>query len=317
MKEGGMKKAVITGGAGFIGSHLADELVQRGYRVIIFDDLSNGKEANIIHLLRDGKASLIKDSVNSLSRLEKVFDGALYVFHLAAVSSVQKSIEDPKLTHEVNTTGTLNVLLAARRNKVAKVIFASSAAVYGNTPAQPLREDLPTNPKSPYAVSKLASELYCAVFTQVYSLPTVALRYFNVYGTRQDLRSEYSGAISKFMEAALQGQRPVIYGDGEQSRDFIYVKDVVAANILAAESEVSGIFNIGSGESTTINSLARLINKIVGSNKAPVYKSERPGDVRHSLADISEAYAYGYKPVFDLEAGLKDMIGTYQRIIRV
>lgn len=303
-----MIKAVVTGGAGFIGSHLADELVRRGYRVTIIDDLSSGKETNIAHLLREGKTTFIKDSVTSLSRLENAFAGARYVFHLAAIASVPKSITDPKLTHETNATGTLNVLLAARRNQVAKVIFASSAAVYGDTGDQPQREDMLPDPKSPYAVSKLAGEYYCSVFSRVYALPTAVLRYYNVYGPRQDPDSEYASVIPRFLLEVLQGKPPVIFGDGETTRDFTFVKDAVTANLLAAESEAAGIFNIGTGEKSSIDYLAKLITGLTEKNLEPLYREARPGDIRHSLADISRAASFGYRPGYRLEEGLKETI---------
>ncbi|MFH0942137.1 MAG: SDR family oxidoreductase [Chloroflexota bacterium] len=303
-----MIKTVITGGAGFIGSHLADELVRRGYRVTIIDDLSSGKETNIAHLLREGKATFIKDSVTSLSRLESAFAGARYVFHLAAIASVPKSIADPKLTHETNATGTLNVLLAARRNQVTKVVFASSAAVYGDTGDQPQHEDMLPDPKSPYAVSKLAGEYYCTVFGRVYALPTAVLRYYNVYGPRQDPNSEYASVIPRFLLEALRGKPPAIFGDGEVTRDFTFVKDVVSANLLAAESEATGIFNIGTGEKSSINHLARLITRLTEKSLEPVYREARPGDIRHSLADISRAKSFGYQPGYRLEEGLKEII---------
>lgn len=301
-----MIKAVITGGAGFIGSHLADELVNRGYRVVIIDDLSTGKESNIAHLLKERKVTLIKDSVTSLSRLESTLFGAHYVFHLAAIASVPKSLADPKLNHDVNATGTLNVLLAARRSKVAKVVFASSAAVYGDTGEMPQREDMLPDPKSPYAVSKLAGEYYCTVFTRAYNLPTTILRYYNIYGPRQDPNSEYSGVISKFMLNVSKNRPPEIFGDGETTRDFTYVKDVVMANLLAAESDATGIWNIGTGKKNSINDLARLIARLAEKNLAPIYREERSGDIRHSLADISRAASFGYQPQFKLEDGLKE-----------
>ena len=303
-----MIKTVITGGAGFIGSHLADELSDRGYRVTIIDDLSTGKEANIAHLLKEDKATLIKDSVTSLSRLESAFAGARYVFHLAAIASVPRSLANPELTHEVNATGTLNVLLAARSNKVDKVVFASSAAVYGDTGDSPQREDMLPNPKSPYAVSKLAGEYYCTVFSRAYNLPTVVMRYYNVYGPRQDPKSEYSGVISQFLLRASKGKPPEIFGDGEATRDFVYVKDVVKANLLAAESDASGIFNIGTGGKISIHELAKLAIKLADKKLEPVYREERAADIKHSLADITKASGFGYKPEYSLEEGLKETI---------
>ncbi|RJQ39012.1 MAG: SDR family oxidoreductase [Dehalococcoidia bacterium] len=301
-------KTVVTGGAGFIGSHLVDELVNRDHRVTIIDDLSSGKESNIARHLKEGKATLIIDSVTSLSRLESAFSGAKYVFHLAAIASVPKSLTDPRLTHEVNATGTLNVLLAARRSKVKKVVFASSAAVYGDTGEAPQHEDILPNPKSPYAVSKLAGEYYCTVFSQAYDLPTAVLRYYNVYGPRQDPNSEYSGVISKFLTSVLKNKPPEIFGDGEATRDFTFVKDAVRASLLAAESDANGVFNIGTGEKSSINDLAKLIIRLGGKKMKLAYRKPRSGDIRHSLADISRAAGFGYQPEYRFEEGLRETI---------
>lgn len=304
-----MENVVVTGGAGFIGSHLAESLSSRGYYVIIIDDLSTGKMGNIEPLLKSANVDFIHDSITDLAVLQKLFQGVDYVFHLAAISSVPQSIDAPRLTHEVNVTGTLNVLLAARDNRVKKVIYASSCAVYGDAPALPKREDMLPDPQSPYSVTKLAAEDYCQVFRQVYGLPTVCLRYFNIYGPRQNPDSEYAAVIPRFMKRVSQGEAPIIFGDGNQSRDFNFVKDTVAACLLSAESGASGIFNIGNGESTTINELAHLIIKLVGSNVSPAYQPAKPGDIRHSLADISKARKFGYNPKYNLEEGLKEITG--------
>ncbi len=306
-------KVIVTGGAGFIGSHLAEELVSRGYHVIILDDLSTGKIENIKDLLGKQNAEFVQGSITDLLQLGKLLQGVDYVFHLAAIPGVPRSIEAPQASHEVNATGTLNVLLAARDNGVRKVIYASSAAVYGDTPTLPKREEMLPNPQSPYAVTKLIGEYYCHVFHKVYGLPTVCLRYFNVYGARQSLESQYAAVIPKFTMAVSKGKPPIIFGDGEQTRDFIFVRDATEANILAAESNATGIFNIGSGESITINQLARLTIKLIGSNVEPIYQESRPGDIRHSLADISKAKTFGYNPKYSLEEGLKGAIGSFQR----
>jgi UDP-glucose 4-epimerase len=303
-----MKKAVITGGAGFIGSHLAEEVLKRGYHVIILDDLSAGKMENIAGLLRDSNAEFIRGSIVDLPWLQKVFRGVTYVFHLAAIASVAKSMENPLATHEVNLTGTLNVLQAAKDNGVKKVIYASSAAVYGDTLTLPAGEDTPALPQSPYAVAKLAGEHYCRVFTEAYGLPAVCLRSFNIYGPRQDPASDYAAVIPAFIRRASRGEPLTIYGDGEQTRDFLYVQDAVKANILAAESGLSGVFNIGSGEGTTINRLAGMIISLVKSKVKTVYGDSRPGDIRHSRADITRAAALGYRPGYTLEAGIKATI---------
>jgi UDP-glucose 4-epimerase len=307
-----MGKIVITGGAGFIGSHLAEELTRQGHHVIILDDLSTGKKENIEALLGKDNTEFIQGSITELPLLQKVFHGVHSVFHQAAVTSVPRSIKNPQLSHAVNATGTLNVLLAARENGVRKVIYASSSSVYGDTPTLPKKEDMPPNPQSPYAVSKLTGEYYCRVFQQVYALPTVCLRYFNVYGPRQDPDSPYAAVIPAFLRKLFQGDSPIIYGDGEQSRDFTFVKDAVAANILASESKVTGIFNVGKGDRISINELARLAIRLIGNSVEPVHKEPRPGDVRHSLADISQIKAFGYKPKFSLEEGLRETIRSFQ-----
>lgn len=303
-----MKTTVITGGAGFIGSHLAQELADRNYRVIIIDDLSTGKLENITPLLDHGKVEFIQDSILNLPLLQKLFQGVDHVFHQAAIASVPRSLDDPVASHEANITGTLNVLIAARDNHVKKMVYAASCAVYGDTPSSPQKEDMPLNPQSPYAVTKLAAEYYCRVFAEVYGLPSACLRYFNVYGPRQDPNSQYAAAIPRFIKRAAEGEPPLIYGDGEQTRDFVFVKDVVEANIMAAESQASGIFNIGTGKSITVNELANLILSITGSKVKPVHQSPRAGEIRHSLADIAKARSFGYQPKYSLEAGLRQTI---------
>jgi len=302
------ERVAITGGAGFIGSHLAEELARRGHYVIILDDLSTGKKENTEPLFKRENVEFIEGSITDLHLLQKLFQGVHYVFHLAAIPGVPRSIKNPEISHEVNATGTLKVLLAARDNGVRKVIYTSSCAVYGDIPTLPKRGDMLPNPQSPYAVSKLAGEYYCRVFHQVYELPTVCLRYFNVYGLRQDSRSQYAAVISRFIKRISEGNPPIIFGDGEQTRDFTFVKDAVEANILAAKSVLSGIFNIGKGENTSINRLAELIIRLVGSNVKPIHEEPRPGDIIHSLADISRARAFGYEPKYSLEEGLRQTL---------
>jgi UDP-glucose 4-epimerase len=303
-----MKKAVVTGGAGFIGSHLSEELLKRGYQLAILDNLSTGKRENIASILDNKNVEFIKGSITDLPLLQKVFKNADYVFHLAAAASVPKSIENPQESHEVNVTGTLNVLIAARDNKVKKVVNASSCAIYGDEPGLPKKEDMPVKPLSPYAVTKLAAEEYCQIFQMVYKLPTVSLRYFNIFGPRQNPDSEYSAAIPKFIKLKLQGKTINIYGDGQATRDYVYVSDAVSALITAAESGAAGIYNIGSGKSTTVNELVELISRLTGNNTPPVYGPPRPGDIVHSLADASKARTFGYSPKHSLEEGLKETI---------
>lgn len=297
---------IVTGGAGFIGSHLAEELLKRGYQVIILDDLSTGKRGNIEPILTQGNIQFIEGSVTDLPLLNKLFQNVSYVFHLAAIPSVPRSIESPLASHNVNITGTLNVLLAAKDNKVKKVIYASSSAVYGDTPTLPKREDMPPNPQSPYAVTKLAGEYYCQVFYEVFDLPTICLRYFNVYGPRQDPSSQYAAVIPRFIDRLFKDESPIIFGDGEQTRDFTFVKDAAEANILATESDATGVFNIGTGRRVSINELARLITRFMDKDSKPIYQEPRPGDVKHSLADISKAKQFGYNPRYNLEEGLRE-----------
>jgi len=310
---------VVTGGAGFIGSHVAQKLAKRGYQVIIIDDLSTGKKENIEELISGSltrevrEIQFVQGSITDLPLLKKLFQGVDCVFHLAAIPSVPRSLENPLACHEVNITGTLNVLLTAKDNGVKKVIYASSSSVYGDTPTLPKTESMLTTPQSPYAVAKLCGEYYCQVFEQVYHLPTVCLRYFNVYGPRQDPDSEYAAVIPKFIRRALDGNPPIIFGDGEQTRDFTYVKDAVQATILATETEVTGVYNVGSGNRVTINELAKLALGLIGSHFEPIYQEPRPGDIRHSLADISKIKVLGYNPNYSLREGLKETISYWLR----
>ena len=307
-----MRKVIVTGGAGFIGSHLAKELAGQGYQTIILDDLSTGKIENIKELLKNDGVEFIRGSVTDLSLLKELFKDAYNIFHLAAIPSVPRSIDNPRASHDVNVSGTLNVLLAAQGNSAKKVIYASSSSVYGDTPTRLKGEDKMPNPLSPYAVTKLAGEYYCLVFHQVYGLPTVCLRYFNVYGPRQDPTSQYAAVIPRFITRAFEGNSPIILGDGEQTRDFTFIKDVVAANILAAESDAYGLFNIAQGKSITINELAKLVTTIMGKNIELIHQEPRAGDVRHSLADISRARAFGYEPKYSLEEGLRETIRSFK-----
>ncbi len=303
-----MKKAIVTGGAGFIGSHLSEELFKRDYHLTILDNLSTGKQANIATLLNKKNVEFIRGSITDLALLQKLFKKADFIFHLAAIASVPRSIAEPQLCHETNVTGTLNVLIGARDNKVKKVVQASSCAIYGDAPGLPKKEDMPINPLSPYAVTKLAAENYCQIFLKVYGLPSVSLRFFNIFGPRQNPDSEYAAAIPKFIKIKSQGKKIHIYGDGKATRDYVFVKDAVNAFILAAESDALGIYNIGSGRSTTVNELAELISTLTGNNSPPVYSPPRPGDILHSLADISRAKTFGFSPKYSLKQGLKETI---------
>ncbi len=305
------KKVVVTGGLGFIGSHIVEKLSEDNL-VIVIDDQSTGTIDNI----KDFNLSKIDTTLGDITAidLEEIFDGCDYVFHQAAVTSVPKSVDDPLSANEVNITGTLRVLEAAKNAGVKKVVFASSSAVYGDAESLPLSEDNPINPLSPYAATKAAGELYCNVFTEIYGLPAISLRYFNVFGPRQDPNSQYAAVIPIFIDKILKNERPVIYGDGEQSRDFVSVKHVVAANIKAAESKLTGTFNIGLGKSTTINQLFEMINEIVGKNLRPIHEKERSGDIKHSVADISKAKSFGYCPKADFKEELAETVEWFKII---
>lgn len=305
-------KVVVTGGAGFIGSNLTDELA-RDHEVTVIDNLSTGRLENLDHI-RD-RIEFINGSILDLELLRRAFAGADTVFHQAAIPSVQRSVDNPIASNQANVDGTLNVLVAAKDSRVRKVVFASSSSVYGDTPTLPKKEDMKPNPKSPYAISKMAGEYYCRVFSEVYGLKTVCLRYFNVFGPRQDPKSEYAAVIPRFITRILQGKPPVIYGDGEQTRDFTFVKDVVKANILAGKCEAEGVFNIACGRRISLNELAGLIMEIVGRQVEPVYDKPRTGDIRDSLADISAAgEALGYHPDYDMNLGLKETVKWFQKI---
>jgi len=301
------KKVVVTGGAGFIGSHLALTLAEKNHCTVI-DDLSTGKIQNIAPALPNCSLEFVAGTVMDLQLLQRSFEGTDYVFHQAAMVSVPRSMEMPVDCALTNIIGTLNVLIAAQRNRVRKVIFASSSSVYGETPDLPKNEQARPRPQSPYAVSKLAGEHYCEVFLRSYTLPTACLRYFNVYGPRQDPSSQYAAVIPKFIRRVLNGEPPIIFGDGNQTRDFTFVKDVVHANILAAESNAVGVFNIGTGNIISINDLATIIMDLAGVRFTPVYEAERMGDIKHSLADIAKASAIGYRPRYGLRDGLNETL---------
>ena len=303
------KKVIITGGLGFIGSNLAERLIKDN-EVTIIDDESTGKMENIKHLESDN-LNVINGSIVNLD-LTDLFKGHDYVFHQAALPSVPRSIQDPKGSNEANITGTLNVLVAAKDSSVKKVVCASSSSVYGDTPTLPKSEDMPVNPLSPYAITKMTGEFYCKVFQELYGLQTVSLRYFNVFGPRQDPTSQYSAVIPKFVDAILNNKSPMVYGDGEQSRDFSYIKHVVDANILACESDKTGVYNIACGRRITINQLIDMINEILGKDVEPTYSESRAGDIKHSLADISKASLFGYEPKSDFKQELEETIRWFR-----
>lgn len=301
-------KYVITGGAGFIGSHIAEDL-SKNHEVIIVDNLFSGKKANIESL----PVELKEGSITELPFLMEVFEGADGVFHQAAITSVPRSVKSPLPTHEVNCTGTLNVLLAARDSGVKKVVCASSSSVYGDTPVLPKVETMMPCPLSPYGISKLTGEHYARVFSDLYGLQTVSLRYFNVFGPRQDPQSEYAAVIPKFITKILHHESPVIYGDGSQTRDFTFVKDVVQANILAMESNAEGIFNIAYQDRIDLNALAVMIMDILGIEVPVLYDPPRPGDIHDSLADVRKAKeSFGYEPQYTVRTGIEETIEWFR-----
>ena len=301
------KKVIITGGAGFIGSNLAENLSKNYKEVIIIDNLYTGKIENIKDIIENKNVKFIKGSISDINLLKNTFKKTDYIFHLAAIASVSKSIKDPIQTIDVNVNGTLNVLLAAKQNNVKKVIFSSSCAVYGNPNYFPIDEAAETKPLSPYAASKLIGEYYCDFFSKKFNLSTISLRYFNIYGPKQDPENEYAAVIPKFICRVINNKSPIINGNGEQTRDFTYVNDVIKANILAAKSKSNGFYNIGYGKKLSVNSLAELILKIF--NKKIQVKHNKPliGEIQNSQANIKKAEdTIKYKPKYSLEEGLKE-----------
>src|SRR6266478_5024885 len=307
--------ALVTGGAGFIGSHIAAALVSGGLRVRIIDDLSTGHRENIGEI--GGEIDFIQASLNDHKALSHALEDVELVFHEAAIPSVPRSVAKPKETHEASGNATFSLLLAARDQKVRRVVYAASSSAYGDQPELPKHEKMRPDPLSPYAVAKLVGEYYCQVFSRVYGLETVSLRYFNVFGPRQDPGSQYSGVISRFIDALLNGKQPTIYGDGKQSRDFTYVSNVVDANLRAAESTsaVGQVINIANGERVTINEVFEMVKKLTGRAELRAeYAQPRTGDVRDSLADLSLARSLlGYTPQVGLEEGLRSTIDWWTR----
>ena len=304
---------LVTGGAGFIGSHLAEGLVSRGHQVRVLDNFSTGKKENLESFRAE--VELIEGDVRDCDTCRAACRKVDYVLHQAALPSVPRSVEDPFLSNEVNITGTLNILLAGRDEGVQRLVFASSSSVYGDDPSLPQREGKEGHPLSPYAVTKRVGEEYCRLFSRIYGFSTVCLRYFNVFGPRQDPFSQYAAVVPNFITKILQGEPPTIYGDGEQSRDFTYIADVVEANLLAAEAgDVSGeVFNIACGHRTSVNDLAAQINEILGASVEPSHADPRPGDIRHSFADISRAKKkLRFSPKFSFRQGLEQTIRACQ-----
>jgi nucleoside-diphosphate-sugar epimerase len=305
---------LVTGGAGFIGSNIVETLVARGERVRVLDDFSTGKRRNIEPFLP--KIELIDGSVAKFDDCRRAVDGVDFVLHQGALPSVPKSVAMPRESNDANVTGTLNMLVAARDAKVKRFVYAASSSAYGDTPTLPKVETMPARPKSPYAIQKYTGELYCRVFFETYGLETVALRYFNIFGPRQDPTSQYSAVIPKFITAYLKNEAPVIYGDGKQSRDFTYVENVIAANLAActANKQCAGsVVNIACGERIDLNDLARVIREAIGSDLMPRYEPSRVGDVMHSLADVSAAQELiGYAPKVKFAEGIARTIEWYR-----
>ena len=308
-----MPRFLITGGAGFIGSNLAHALVARGESVRILDDFSTGRPQNLQGMAE--RVEILRGDLRDPEAVARAVHGVEIVLHQAALNSIPRSIKEPGPTNAVNVVGTLLLLEAARAAGVRRVVYASSSSVYGDTPDLPKTEDLPLRPKAPYGVSKLAAELYCRVFTQVYGLETVSLRYFNVFGPRQHPDSEYAAVVPRFLRRMLAGKRPVIFGDGEQSRDFTPVDNVVEANLLAAESVrgVGDAFNVACGQANTLNQVVAWINEGLGVRLEPAYDPPRPADIRHSYAAVRKAETgLGYRPSLGVREGLQRTIEWFK-----
>jgi UDP-N-acetylglucosamine/UDP-N-acetyl-alpha-D-glucosaminouronate 4-epimerase len=311
-----MAKVLVTGGAGFIGSNLTESLLKRKHFVRVLDDFSTGKKENLIFGKEYPSLEVLEGDIRDLRTCKKAIRGVEYIFHQAALPSVQRSIEDPGTSNAINVGGTLNILLAAKEERVRRVIYASSSSIYGDTPTLPKYEEMPPRPLSPYALQKYIGEQYCRLFYQLYGLESVSLRYFNIFGPKQDPNSVYSAVIPRFIDALLHGRPPIIFGDGEQSRDFTFIENVVQANLLAMSAEhLHGqTMNIACGKRISLNQLLKILKKILGSKLAPHYQEPRKGDVKHSLADIRKSKKMiNYRPTVGTEEGLNRTVKFFQR----
>jgi UDP-N-acetylglucosamine/UDP-N-acetyl-alpha-D-glucosaminouronate 4-epimerase len=308
-------RALVTGGGGFIGSHIAERLLHDGHDVRVLDNFATGRRENLLAL--DGELEVVEGDIQSYERAHTAVRGCEVVFHQAALPSVPRSVQDPLTSNAVNVVGTLNVLLAARDSGVRRVVYASSSSVYGANPALPKRESDATLPISPYASSKLAGENYCRSFSRVYELETAVLRYFNIFGPRQDPLSQYAAVVPRFITLALSGQAPTIFGDGTQSRDFTFIENVVHANLLAAAAPAEAVdglaFNVACGRRYTLNDLFDQIRRLTGTDVEPIYGAPRTGDVVHSQADVTLARErFGYEPIVDFEEGLRRCVAFFE-----
>jgi len=311
-----MSKVLVTGGAGFIGSNLTEALLKKGHSVRVLDNFSTGRKENLRFQEVFPTLEILEGDIRDLTLCQRAMKDAEVVFHQAALPSVQRSVEDPLDSNAVNSQGTLNILLSARDAGVKRVIYASSSSIYGDTPTLPKLEEMPANPLSPYALQKYIGEQYCRLFYQLYGLETVSLRYFNIFGPKQDPASVYSAVIPRFIDALLKGHPPLIFGDGEQSRDFTYIDNVVQANLLAMSAEhLQGeAINIACGKRVSLNQLLNILKEIVGSKVSPVHEEARKGDVKHSLADINKGKKIlNYDPQVGIEMGLKKTVEFFQK----
>ena len=308
-------KILVTGGAGFIGSHIVEELVKRGDTVRVLDNFATGKRENLTPFA--GKIEMVEGDLRDFDTVKKAVQGMEYILHEGALPSVPRSIADPVMSNDVNVKGTLHILVAARDEKVKRVVYASSSSIYGEAKARVKKETMPPSPLSPYATSKLAAETYCRIFYAIYGLETVVLRYFNVFGPRQDPLSQYSAAIPKFITLMMDGKQPTIFGDGKQSRDFTYVHNVVQANLSAmiAPGAAGKICNIACHRTVRLNKMIELLNEFLGTAIAPIHTAPRTGDIKFSLADISNARKYlNYSPMVSFEEGLRKTVEYFKKL---